>query len=179
MLTMLTQKIVTFQHYSNRKKLLWLIIGLVGSLISQLLFAPISSKMTDRGYDILDLEFAWNSTNLDPILIAWDDILDDVIVFMIIDMLFPIFYFLLISGWTLLLSTENKNLNYTILIAFLASIFDYIENIFTFDLLLRPDSYLLISPFIVSLFASVKFLFLALAILSNLVYTVKLLLFKE
>ncbi len=175
---MLTQKIFTFQHYSNRKKLLWLIIGLVGSLLSQLLFAPISSKMNDRGYDILDLEFAWNSGNMNPILIAWDDILDDVIVFMIIDMLFPIFYFLSISGWTLLLSSDNKNLNYTILITFLASIFDYIENIFTFNLLLRPDGYLSISPFIVSLFASLKFIFLLIAILSNLFFTLKLLLLK-
>ena len=108
MLTMLTQSIVIAQQYSSTKKRLWLIIGLMGSIICQILFAPITSKMIDRGFDILDLEFAWNSSNLDPILLAWDDILDDVILFMIIDMFFPIFYFLLISGWTLLLSSDNK-----------------------------------------------------------------------
>ncbi|OLS28856.1 MAG: hypothetical protein HeimC2_04570 [Candidatus Heimdallarchaeota archaeon LC_2] len=164
MLSMLIQNIVTLQHYSIRKKVLWFIIGIIGSILSLLLFAPISSKMTDRGYDILDLEFAWNSTNLNPILIAWDDILDDIILFMIIDMFFPIFYFLIISGWTLILSSDNKNLNYTVLISFLASLFDYIENLFTFDLVMRPDNYLSISPFVVSLFASIKFLFLVIAI---------------
>ncbi|MCE7736646.1 MAG: hypothetical protein GPJ54_17315 [Candidatus Heimdallarchaeota archaeon] len=176
---MLTQSLVTVQQYSSKKKFLWLIIGLIGSIICQILFAPVTSKMTDRGFDILDLEFAWNSSNLEPILLAWDDILDDVIVFMIIDMFFPIFYFLLISGWTLLLSSDNKILNYTVMIAFMASIFDYIENIFTFDLLLRPDGYLAISPFIVSFFASIKFLLLVVAILINLIYTFKLLLLKK
>lgn len=45
---MLIQNIVTIQQYPRKNKLLWLITGLIGSIICQLLFAPISSKMTDR-----------------------------------------------------------------------------------------------------------------------------------
>ena len=125
--------------------------------------------MTDLGYSILDLEFAWNSANLDPILSAWSSIKSDVIIYMTIDMFFPIFYFLLLNGWSLLINHEGKCLRVVTTAALLASVFDYIENIFTFMVLFNSTNYIFIAPFIITLCAILKFLLIIFVILRNLV----------
>ena len=112
---------------SKKQKITWLIVGITGSLVCQILFAVYSSDMIARGYDIIDFEFAWTINTMNIIITAWNDILPNIINFMIIDMFFPIFYFMIFSGWTLLITVENKWGALMVQFAFYASIFDYIE----------------------------------------------------
>ncbi|MHA2170006.1 MAG: hypothetical protein ACXAB7_08945 [Candidatus Kariarchaeaceae archaeon] len=165
-MSMLIAKITSF---SKTQKLVWFFVGIIGSVICQLLFSPINSLMDDTGYNILDLEFAWNARTLDPILVAWEPIMDDVKIFMVIDMFFPIFYFLALNGWSLLINHEGKSLRVVTIAAVMASVFDYIENLFTFVVLFNPDNYVFFAPFAISLFATLKFLFILFVVLRNLV----------
>ncbi|MHA2028549.1 MAG: hypothetical protein ACW99Q_04090 [Candidatus Kariarchaeaceae archaeon] len=165
-MSMLIAKITSF---SKTQKLVWFFVGIIGSVICQLLFSPINSLMDDTGYNILDLEFAWNARTLDPILVAWEPIMDDVKIFMVIDMFFPIFYFLALNGWSLLINHEGKGLRVVTIAAVMASVFDYIENLFTFVVLFNPDNYVFFAPFAISLFATLKFLFIIFVVLRNLV----------
>jgi hypothetical protein len=165
-MSMLIAKITSF---SKTQKLVWFFVGIIGSVICQLLFSPINSLMNDTGYNILDLEFAWNARTLDPILVAWEPIMDDVKEFMVIDMFFPIFYFLALTGWSLLINHEGKSLRIVTIAAVMASVFDYIENLFTFVVLFNPDNYVFFAPFAISLFATLKFLFIIFVVLRNLV----------
>ncbi|MHA2249677.1 MAG: hypothetical protein ACXAD7_04905 [Candidatus Kariarchaeaceae archaeon] len=164
--SMFISKITSF---TKTQKLIWFLVGIIGSVICQLLFLPINSIMDDTGYDILDLEFAWNASTLDPILDAWAPIMDDVKRFMVIDMFFPIFYFLALNGWSLLIKHEGKCFRVVTTAALLASVFDYIENVFTFVVLYNPDNYVFFAPFAISLFATLKFLFIIFVILRNLI----------
>lgn len=154
---------------SKKTKSIYFSFGLIGSVICQILFTPISAKMMELGYDILDLEFAWSSAKLDPILTAWKPILDSVKLFMLIDMFFPIFYFMTLNGWSVLLDFKENCRKRIFLMALSASIFDYIENIFTFITLFYPSTYVNFAPFIISLCATLKFLLILVVIIRNLV----------
>ena len=98
--------------FSKNQKLVYFLIGLGGGIICQLLFSTLQPRMTAQGYSILDLEFAWTSSNLDSILTAWSPVKNDVITYMFIDMLFPIFYFLGLNGRKLLLLKSNYYLQH-------------------------------------------------------------------
>ncbi|MCY3409999.1 MAG: hypothetical protein INQ03_00040 [Candidatus Heimdallarchaeota archaeon] len=154
------------QSLTKVQKWIWFAAGLIGSVICQLLFSPTNNLMMDTGYDILDLEFAWNAETLNPILSAWDPFIDDVITFMIVDMFFPIAYFLVLSGWALLINHQNKCLKVVMTASALASLSDYVENAFTFIVLNNPN-YPAIAPFLISLFATIKFLLILFVILRN------------
>lgn len=154
---------------STKQKWVYFSTGLVGSIICQLLFSRVGSNMTEIGYTILDLEFAWTAESLDLILGAWEPIRDEVIRYMIIDMFFPIFYFLTLNGWSLLINHKESCLKVVTTVAILASTFDYIENIFTFVVLYNPDDYISIAPLAISVFAILKFLLIAFVIVRNLV----------
>lgn len=165
-----------FERFSNRTRIAWFIAGIIGSVVCQIFFLPISQDMIGLGYDIIDLEFAWTNSALILILDAWQPIHNDVWTFMWVDMLFPIFYFLALSGWSLLV---RKNVIFLIWVAALASVFDYIENTFTFVALLQYPTLDVYVAMGISLFATLKFLLIIFVIAMNLWFTFDKLVFKK
>jgi hypothetical protein len=158
---------------SRNTKIIWFISGLVGFIICNILFSDYNDLLNATGYSIMAFEFAWDKSTMDTILAAWSAIIPEAIEFMTIDMFYPIFYAFLISGWTIFL-TPGKPLTKSLfkiafISSFIAALFDYIENIFSFLILNNVDSYAEYYVFMVSVSATVKFSLLVLALLLNII----------
>lgn len=156
---------------SSKTKILWLISGLLGFVICNVLFSSYNELLNATGFSIIAFEFAWDKSTMDVILQAWSSIIPESIEFMTIDMFYPIFYSLMISGWTIFLSSvkplTGKLFKISFLSAFIAALFDYIENIFSFLILNNVDSYAEYYVFMVSFFATLKFSLLILVLILN------------
>ncbi len=161
---------------SRKTKLIWFTSGLIGFIICNVLFANYNELMNATGYNIMNFEFAWYSATMNVILSAWSAIIPETIKFMTIDMFYPIFYSLLISGWTIFLTANQpfsvKLFKISFLSSFVAALFDYIENIFSFLILNNVDSYANYYVFMVSFFATVKFVLLILALIINIILSI-------
>ncbi len=154
-------------QFNKKQQRLILFLGLMGSIVCQILFSPINNKMVAHGYNIIDFEFAWTANTMDLILTAWQSIIPDIIIFMIIDMFYPILYGMILVSWVLLADYSEKLNNKLLLIAILAPVFDYAENIFSFIVLLYPSSYLVFIPFMISIFALIKFIAIVIVLIAN------------
>ncbi len=139
------------------------LIGLVGSILSMIVFVPLESRMRQSGYSILDFQLAWSTERMASIIASWRPIMGEVFLFMAIDMIYPTLYFMTLSGLVLLINDGRKRLDIQHgLIFALASILDYMENVFTFVILLGGPLYL---TYAISLFATLKFVLLVIGFL--------------
>ena len=161
---------------SKKTKLIWFISGLLGFIICNILFSSYNELMNATGYNIMHFEFAWDRATMDVILAAWSAIIPDTIEFMTIDMFYPVFYSLLISGWTIFLNVNQPIAVKLFKLAFISSLVaafcDYIENIFSFLILNNVDNYENYFVYMVSFFATIKFALLILALIINIILSI-------
>jgi len=159
---------------SSKIKIIWFFTGLVGFIIINIIFADFNETLNATGYTIIDFEFTWNTESMDVLLVAWNPHLDTAITFLWIDMIYPIFYVMLISGWTVAINPvtdKGKSIFNTSFISItVAGICDYIENIASLMVLNYPNNYASFLVPIISIFASIKFLLLLLSVVLNIMH---------
>ncbi len=166
------------ENMTNKAKAIYFIIGILGSVLINMIFSPFESELQTKGYGIIDFEFAWNNTTMQVILNAWSSNMHTIRVYLLTDMVYPIFYFIMISGWTLLIYNTNIKIGKIAIVSgMLAALSDYVENLFSIYILYITN-YASIAPTMVSIFASLKFILLIIAIILNIYLLILFLLRK-
>ena len=132
----------------------------------------LGSDVEESEYDVIDLEFAFNSERMDKILDTWgNELIEKELFVTYIDFLFLIAYGTLLASICLILSRSTNNVNaknigmWFVFISYSASIFDLMENVFLIIILSNPSNYPRFAPFIASVFASIKFFLIFIVLL--------------
>lgn len=150
------------------RRILWVFAGLVGFVIINLIFSDYNATLNPTGYTILDFEFSWTTEQMDLVLVAWDPYIDTAILFLWVDMIYPVFYVLLLTGLSLMTTPKTdpgaKAQKIAFYSAIIAGFCDWIENIASLLILYNPNTYPEILVFIVSIFALIKFILLPMSI---------------
>lgn len=156
------------------------LLGLSGifSIITWLFMREVT-KTNISEFNILSLEFAWSTKQMNVILNTWgSEIIQAELNGVLIDFGFLIGYSVFLSSITLLMSRKflpNRLQRFgfnLVLLPPLAALFDAIENVNLLLILMSPTNYPNISPFIASLFALLKFALIIIVILFNIVIIV-------
>ena len=127
------------------------------------IFIPTSTEMSKTGYSIVDFQLAWYSSNINNVISAWAEIIDTAIYQTIFDYSFILGNFFVFSSVFLLSSNylDKKSLSLSgFWFVLISSISDGIENVFTLLLLLNPTSFPDLLSLLITLFATIKFLFI-------------------
>ncbi len=130
-----------------------LIFSILGVLLCEILFFFIGQPLQNHGYNIIDQQFAWTSSRASEIFNAWRPVNNSLVLFMMVDMVFPA---LLFSLNYQLHSFEENGFGLWKKISFVGMIFDYFENLLTFFMIFGIINDFL--AFTLSLFAFIKFL---------------------
>ena len=162
-------------HTSPRNKIVGLVtlLAAVLCIIVTLLMRPVENElMSNTGYGVLELEFAWTVEQIGVIFNAWDEtLIAKELGVTIIDMIFLVAYSVALAGVTLLLTRKVfvEPLDtwgyYFTFVPFLAAFFDFIENINLILMLNSPNNFPEFSPFLASVCALIKFGLLGLTII--------------
>ncbi len=134
-----------------------ILVSLIATIAIEILFYPLESQMKDHGYGIVEQELSWSYEKTVMIVQAWEPVKTVVIIFMALDMLFPLAYGSLIY----FLHDEYdadpfKNIGKRLIV--IAVVCDYLENLLTFVVLFTDFPRFV--PIFVSFFATVKFTFI-------------------
>ncbi|UCE14774.1 MAG: hypothetical protein JSV04_06230 [Candidatus Heimdallarchaeota archaeon] len=149
-------------------------IAAITSIIIFLLMRPVEAALKATSpYGVMELEFAWTVDQINRIFDSWgSDLIVQELNVTLIDYGFLVAYSTFLAGVTLLISrkylTEQKQQVgfYMTLVPFIAALFDAIENLNLVLMLTAPTSYPMFSPFLASLFATLKFSLIIIVIIS-------------
>lgn len=163
---------------SERLTLFLLSLSGLFSIITWLFMREVT-KINITKFNILSLEFAWSIEQMNIILNTWgSEIIQTELNGVLIDFGFLIGYSVFLSCITLLVSRkflQNRlqRLGFDVVfLPLLAALFDAIENANLVLILMSPSNYPIISPFIASFFAILKFALIIITILFNIVILV-------
>jgi hypothetical protein len=140
-------------------------VAAISSVIIFLLMRPVEAALkAASNYGVMELEFAWTIEQIENIFHSWtSDLIDQELAVTYLDYLFLLAYSIFLAGFTLLITrkilTGQIQLAglYMTLVPFVAAIFDAIENLNLILMLASPANFPAFSPFLASLFASLKF----------------------
>ncbi|MHA2270379.1 MAG: hypothetical protein ACXACI_00860 [Candidatus Hodarchaeales archaeon] len=168
------------EAWPSQKNLIIAIVAAACSFLIFFLLMRIASEpiQADSSYDVYDLEFAWTSDKMETILDDWgDDLIEREIWATYLDFGFLVAYGTLLAGLSLLFGRafQEEMLGSLgvrfVLVSYLASLFDALENINLLLVLHFPDSFPAFAPFLASICATIKFALVACAIVYILIAT--------
>ncbi|MCK4848934.1 MAG: hypothetical protein KAT16_07925 [Candidatus Heimdallarchaeota archaeon] len=141
------------------------VVSLIFTFIVFMLMRPVEAELKSlTPYGVMELEFAWNITQIEKILTAWGDtLITKELGVTFLDFGFLIFYSTALAGITLILTHKvfrgtMNSWGYKIaMIPFLAAFFDVIENINLIFMLTSPSSFPVFAPLVASVSATIKF----------------------
>lgn len=123
-------------------------------------------------YGVMELEFAWTVEQIEHIFSSWtSDLIAQELAVTYLDYGFLLAYSTFLAGITLLITRKILAGQirlvglYMTLVPFMAAVFDAIENFNLILMLSSPTNFPVFSPFLVSLFASIKFGLLILVVI--------------
>ncbi|MHA1975086.1 MAG: hypothetical protein ACTSW1_19025 [Candidatus Hodarchaeales archaeon] len=173
MVSLNVEQLSEYPAQKNLKRLT--IISLVMMIITWVLMTIATLKNTTI-YNVMSLEFAWSVQQMDLILQTWgNEIIQGELVGTIFDFGFLVSYSVFIACITLMITRKvlpepKQRMGYYLtVVPFVAALFDAIENINLLLMLSSPGSYPEFSPFMASLFASMKFTLLIIVILFDII----------
>jgi hypothetical protein len=143
------------------------------SIIIFLLMRPVEAALkAASNYGVMELEFAWTVEQIERIFASWtSDLIAQELAVTFLDYGFLLAYSTSLAGVTLLITrkilAEQIQLVgfYMTLVPFVAAIFDALENLNLILILSSPTNFPAFSPFLASLFASLKFGLLILVVI--------------
>ncbi|MFW9915932.1 MAG: hypothetical protein ACFFGZ_10020 [Candidatus Thorarchaeota archaeon] len=164
---------------SQRNLIIAIVAAACSFLIFFLLMRAVSEPIqADSSYDVYDLEFAWTSDRMETILDDWgDDLIEREIWATYLDFGFLVAYGTLLAGLCLLLGRAFQDemlgsLGFRfVLVSYVASLFDALENINLLLVLHFPDSFPAFAPLLASTCATIKFSLVACVIAYILIAT--------
>ncbi|MFX0113314.1 MAG: hypothetical protein ACFFB3_02080 [Candidatus Hodarchaeota archaeon] len=154
------------EHWPPRNQVVTGIIAatcvfLVVFVMMRVVSEPIEEESS---HDVIDLEFAWTSDKMKTILDDWgEDLIEAEIQATYLDFVFLVAYGTVLAGFSLLISRAFKEelLGYLgfrfVIISYIASLFDAIENVNLLLVLYFPDSFPAFAPLLASICATIKF----------------------
>ncbi|MFX0209064.1 MAG: hypothetical protein ACFFDT_23980 [Candidatus Hodarchaeota archaeon] len=140
-------------------------VAAISSIIIFLLMRPVEAALkAASNYGVMELEFAWTLEQVENILGSWtNDLIAQELAVTYLDYGFLLAYSTFLAGITLLITRKTLAGQiqlvglYMTLVPFVAAIFDAIENLNLILMLSSPTNFPVFSPFLASLFASLKF----------------------
>ena len=148
-------------------------VAAIASIVIFLLMRPVEAALKAASpYGVMELEFAWTEEQMNRIFESWsNDLINQELSATYLDYGFLIVYSTFLAGITLLivrkiLSGQIQLIGlYMTVVPFIAALFDAIENLNLILMLSSPSNFPTFSPFLASLFATLKFGFLILVII--------------
>lgn len=140
-------------------------VSAISSIVIFLLMRPVEAALKAASrYGVMELEFAWTVEQIERIFGTWtEDLITQELAVTYLDYGFLIAYSTFLAGITLLivrkmLSGQIQLIGlYMTIVPFIAALFDAIENVNLILMLSSPSNFPTFSPFLASLFATLKF----------------------
>jgi hypothetical protein len=140
-------------------------ISLLLTSVIFLIMLPIETELKSlTPFGVMELEFAWTTSQIDVILSAWgNNLIIKELGVTFLDFGFLVFYSTALAGVTLILIRKVFHVNmYTwgyriVLVPFIAAFFDIIENFNLIFMLTSPSSFPTFAPLVASVCATIKF----------------------
>ncbi len=150
---------------SQNVVIITIVIAAVATIVVWLLMRPVEEALKVASpYGVMELEFAWTVAKIDQIFQAWGpELIAQELYVTLVDYVFLIVYSSFFAGVTLLLTRRLLSGRiqlvgfYMTLVSFVAALFDAIENLNLILMLTSPTSFPAFSPFLTSIFATLKF----------------------
>ncbi|MFW9906568.1 MAG: hypothetical protein ACFFFH_19835 [Candidatus Thorarchaeota archaeon] len=140
-------------------------VAAISSILIFLLMRPVEAALkATSSYGVMELEFAWTVNQIEDIFRSWtNELITKELTVTYLDYGFLLAYSTFLAGITLLMTRKilARQIQlvglYMTIVPFLAAIFDAIENLNLILMLSSPTNFPVFSPFLASLFASLKF----------------------
>ena len=153
--------------------ILSIIISAVITIVVWLLMRPVEEALKAISpYGVMELEFAWTVAKINQIFNAWGtELIAQELYVTLLDFIFLIVYSTFFASVTLLLTRRILSGRiqlvgfYMTIIPLIAALFDAIENINLILMLSSPANFPIFSPFLASIFATLKFTLLIIVII--------------
>ncbi len=162
----------TLENWPEQKSVKILtIIAAIFFLIFFVIMRVIGSSVEESSYNVFDLELAWTPERMDTILSTWgDDLIEKELLVTYVDFGFLVAYGTLLAGLSLLFARFFKGEILgkfgfkAVYVSYVASAFDFLENLVIIVILNNPETYPTHTPFLVSMCATIKFLLIFIVI---------------